>query len=228
MMAKGFKTFQKLTEKAYQLGAPKERVIDGEKHPVHIRTTPVMWGIPTDELGFSRFWTRFVRTANIMPWDGFAFSDGTYLEKARNTIHSGFVKSSYPLLMMLDSDILFPPDTLDKLIAHHLPMVGGWYKDKKADDHHPTVYDYVEDQEGVSVFRHRTEAGTGLEKVDAMGAGCWLMTHEVACALGEEPYGKNIAGGGEDMKLCRRLMELNIPLHVDWSINCAHWGVGFY
>ena len=32
----------------------------------------------------------------------------------------------------------------------------------------------------------------------------------------------------EDFKLCRRLMELGIPLHVDWSINCAHLGVGFW
>ena len=188
-----------------------------------------MWGIPCDELGYSKFWIRFEGTANRMPWDGFASSEGTYLEKARNKIHNDFVtRSKYPYLMMLDSDVLFPPDMLEKLMAHKLPIVGGWYKDKKAKDHHPAVYDFVEDQSGVAVFRHRKEPGTGLEKVSGMGAGCWFMTRAVAEALGDEPYGKNIAGGGEDMKLCRRLIELGIPLHVDWSINCAHIGVGFY
>jgi hypothetical protein len=192
------------------------------------RKTPVVWGIPCDELSFSKFWVRFVGTAGIMPFDGFAFSEGTYLEKARNLIHDSFLKTQAPYLMMLDSDILFPPKMVETLMAHDLPIVGGWYRDKKAEDHHPTVYDFVEDREdGVSVWRHRKNAGTGLEKVDAMGAGCWLMKREVALALGEEPYGKNIAGGGEDMKLCRRLMELNIPLHVDWSLNCAHLGVAF-
>lgn len=232
-MAKGFKkkfvSFKNLVDMAFAKGAPKDKVVDNEKLPVKIRTTPVMWGVPCDEIAFSKFWIRFTGLANKMPWDGFAAPEGTYLEKARNEIHKTFVReSSLPYLMMLDSDIMFPPDLLDRLMAHKLPIVGGWYRDKNAEDHHPVVYDYVNDDEGVSVFRYRKEAGTGLEKVDAMGAGCWLMTRETAEALGEEPYGKNIAGGGEDMKLCRRLMELGIPLHVDWSINCAHLGVGFY
>lgn len=228
-MSKRFVTFDKLAQKAFSRGAPKERVVDGEAKSVKIRTTPVMWGVPCDELGFSKFWIRFVGTANIMPWDGFAFSEGTYLEKARNKIHDNFKnKSKLPLLMMLDSDILFPPEMLETLMAHKKPVVGGWYVDKKSEDHHPAVYDYAEDQDGLAVFRHRKEPGRGLEKVDAMGAGCWLMTREVAEALGDEPYGKNIAGGGEDFKLCRRLMELGIPLHVDWSLGCAHMGVGFW
>lgn len=234
-MAKGFQTFAKrftslgdVAKRAMQKGAPTERHIDGEKHPVKIRTTPIVWGIPTDELGFSKFWTRFVRFANIMPWDSYAFSEGTYLEKARNSIHNKFLKSELPYLMMLDSDIWFPPDMVELLMTHKLPIVGGWYRDKNAEDHHPTVYDFAEDREGLAIFRHRKEPGTGLERVEGMGAGCWLMTREVAQALGEDPYGKNIAGGGEDMKLCRRLIDLEIPLHVDWSINCAHVGVGFW
>lgn len=228
-MAKGFVTFEKLAQRAFAKGAPKEKTVDSEKQPVKIRTTPIMWGVPCDELGFSKFWIRFTGIANKMPWDAFCAPEGTYLEKARNEIHKTFVReSSLPYLMMLDSDILFPPDLLERLMAHRLPIVGGWYRDKNATDHHPTVYDFSEDEEGVAVFRHRKEAGEGVEKVDAMGAGCWLMTRETAVALGEEPYGKNIAGGGEDMKLCRQLMQLNIPLHVDWSINCAHMGTGYY
>lgn len=163
-----------------------------------------------------------------MPFDKFSTSEGTYLQKARNDIHNKFLKSQYPYLMMLDSDILFPPKMLETLMKHDLPIVGGWYKDKKAEDHHPCVYDFVEDKEEFSVFRHRKEAGEGLEMVDATGAGCWLMKREAAEALGEDPYGHKIAGGGEDMILCRRLMELGIPLHVDWNLNCAHLGVGFY
>lgn len=199
-----------------------------DKPLLNIRRTPIVWGVPCDELSYSKFWIRFVGTANIMPLDRFAFSEGTYLEKARNMIHKAFLDTEAAYLMMLDSDIMFPPQTLETLMAHNLPIVGGWYRDKKADDRHPAVYDFVKDKDGVSYWDHRKTAGEGLEKVDAMGAGCWLMNRETAIALGEEPYGRNIAGGGEDMKLCRRLMEINIPLHVDWSVNCAHLGVGYY
>lgn len=198
------------------------------KPVLELRKTPVMWGIPFDEVMYSKFFIMFSKNSGVMPFDGFACIEGTYLEQARNEIHNAFLKSRLPYLMMLDSDIMFPPKLLDTLMSHNKPIVGGWYRDKKAQDHHPTVYDFVNDENGIAVFRYRKEAGQGLEKVDAMGAGCWLMNRETAEKLGENPYGHNIAGGGEDMKFCRRLMELNIPLHVDWSINCAHLGVGYY
>jgi hypothetical protein len=224
--------FSEIAQRSFDAGAPRERVVEKVSRPLKMRYTPVMWGIPCDELSFSKFWRHFVPNANLMPWDGYDMPEGTYLEKARNSIHEGFKnKSNLPLLVMLDSDVMFPPDFLERLTGHGLPklaVVGGWYRDKNAEDHHPCVYDFVEDQDGIAVFRHRKEPGAGLERVDAMGAGCWIMTREVAEAVGDEPYSKNIAGGGEDFKFCRRLMELNIPLYVDWSINCAHLGVGLY
>jgi len=198
------------------------------KVELNYRRTPVMWGIPCDELGFSKFWIRFVGTAGLMPFDQFFAVEGTYLQKARNDIHNMFLKSKLPYLVTLDSDIMFPPKMLETLMAHNLPVVGGWYRDKNAEDHHPVVYDFVEDKAEFAVFRHRKEAGTGLEKVGAIGMGCWVMNRETAERLGESPYGHKIAGGGEDFILCRKLMELNIPLHVDWNMNCAHLGVGFY
>ena len=45
----------------------------------------------------------------------------------------------------------------------------------------------------------------------------------VAEALGKRPYNPHVLS--EDFLLCRRLAELEIPVYVDWSINCAHTGV---
>lgn len=225
-MSKRFVTFDKLAKKAFSRGAPQTKSIDGEKHAVRIRTTPVAWGVPCDEVMYSKFFVYFVKHANFMPWDSWLTTEGTYLGKARNEIHGRYVRKSagVPFLMMLDSDIVFPQLLVEILMSHELPIVGGWYKDKHAADHHPAVYDFVnDDEQGISHWKHRDAPGKGIEKVDAMGAGCWLMTREVAEALGEEPY--ETFGGGEDMKLCRKLMKLGIPLHVDWSLNLAHVGV---
>ena len=200
-------------------------IVDVEDQPVIIRSTPVCWGIPMDEIGYSKFWTNFVRAANPMPWDGFITTESTYLPDARNTIHKNYVlESDLPYLMMLDSDILFPPEIVSTLMKHNLPIVGGWYRNKK--NQNPVIYDYVSTTEdGVNNFRPRSTPGTGIEKVDGMGAGCWLMKREVAVALGEEPY--NMNGGGEDLVLCKKLMDLGIPLHVDWNLPLAHVGVFF-
>lgn len=221
-------TFREIADKAFAAGAPKERNIQGEVEPVKIRTIPVAWGVPFDEVMFSQFMVFFEGHANKMPWDGWFAPEGTYLEQARNEIHNKFLKSKYPYLMMLDSDIMFPKNLVEILMGYKLPIVGGWYRDKKAGDHHPCVYDFVNDEQNFSNFKHRDKPGTGLEKVDAMGAGCWLMTKETAVALGENPYSHKIAGGGEDFILCRKLLELKIPLHVDWNIRLAHLGVGHY
>lgn len=216
-------------------GAPDKRgvtvigndIVEQATLVVTIRKTPIMWGIPCDELGYSKFWIHFERHANRMPWDAFAGSEGTYLRRARNSIHNAFIDSDLPYLMMLDSDILFPPNIADKLMAYNLPIVGGWYRDKNSPDHHPVVYDYAEESEdGISNWHHRTVPGKGLERVGGMGAGCWLLSRDTAVALGKDPYGTNL-GGGEDMIFSRKLIELGIPLHVDWNINCAHVGVSF-
>jgi len=199
--------------------------VGGEEHrevdSVRIRSTPVMWGIPCDEVMFSKFFTIFTKNAYVMPWDGFAISEGTYLPKARNIIHNGFLESSnLPYLMMLDSDILFPPHLVDVLIAHNKPIIGGWYRNKKGTNH-PVVYDKAE---GI-YFKHRETAGTGVERVAGMGAGCWLMRRDVAEKLGKDPY--SMEHTGEDLTLCRKMIELDIPLYVDWNINLAHLGVQY-
>lgn len=169
----------------------------------------------------------FEKHAERMPWDGFVSSQGTLVHIARNNIHKAFLKDNKPYLMMLDSDILFPEKLVETLLKHNLPIVGGWYKNKNIKDLHPAVYDFQEqDTNGVLVWKHKTAPGIGLEKVDGMGAGCWLMRRDVAEKLGDEPYATN--QGGEDLVLCRKLHDLNIPLYVDWSLNCAHVGVGIY
>jgi len=197
----------------------------GEK--LELRSTPITWGIPFDELMFSKFMIYFELHAGKMPWDDFIPSEGTIVQRARNDIHKGFLKETKSdYLMMLDSDILFPPKLVERLMAHKLPIVGGWYKNKKDENHHPCVYDFnYEGEDGVLHWKRKKAPGTGIEKVDGMGAGCWLMRRDVAEKLGEEPY--NMHAGGEDLVLSRKLHDLNIPLHVDWSLNLAHIGVFF-
>ncbi len=207
---------------------PFKKQVKQEVKEVELRSTPVTWGIPFDELMFSRFMIFFEKHADRMPWDGFISSQGTLVHEARNRIHRAYLKENRPYLMMLDSDILFPEKLVETLMAHNLPIVGGWYKNKDITNLHPTVYDFdYKDENDVFVWKHKKEQGNGLEKVDGMGAGCWLMRRDVAEALGENPYG-NSNQGGEDLVLCRKLHDLGIPLHVDWSINCAHLGVGIY
>ena len=192
---------------------------------IKIRNTPILWGLPMDEVLFSKFLQVFFKNSYMMPWDGFAFTESTYLPDARNTIHKSFITDcNHKYLMMLDSDIMFPPHTAERLMAHNLPVVCGWYKNKAVlYPPHPIVYDYIGNDTGKNLWKHRNEPGKGLEKVDGVGMGCMLMSREVAITLGTTPY--NTQDGGEDLNVCYKMREAGIPIYVDWDINCAHIGV---
>lgn len=218
---------------AASLPVPQARVTAHHAHgqtevsstPIYLRQTPVAWGIPKDEILYSKFLTILMKNGNIMPWDGFIDTESTYLPDARNQIHNAFIEqSSLPYLMMLDSDVIFPPFIVESLMEHKLPVVGGWYRNKHPKmEPHPIVYDFVSESESGLNWRHRKEAGSGVERVDGMGAGNWLMSREVAEKLGKSPY--SMHKGTEDLVLCKKMMDLGIPLHVDWNIPCGHLGV---
>ncbi len=192
-----------------------------------MRRTPICWGIPMDEVLYSKFFTIFLRNSNIMPFDGSVTTESTYLPKARNYIHNQFLEeSNLPFLMMVDSDVMFPPNAVERLLAHRVPVVGGWYKNKMPKvAPHPIVYDFVSETDEAINFKHREVPGEGLEKVDGIGLGFVLMSRYVAEQLGKDPYSMEHAG--EDLVLCRKLMKLGISLFVDWSVGCAHIGVSF-
>ena len=72
---------------------PQQRVITslsrGQREKIdqylNLRTTPVCWGIPCDEVMYTKFFTMFIRQG-AMPWDDFATSESTYLPDISNVV----------------------------------------------------------------------------------------------------------------------------------------------
>jgi hypothetical protein len=217
-----FQQLEKLTPKeSIHITKQVTGNISNERQKVGIRYKPVTWGIPFDEVVYSRWVVNLLRTS-MMPWDSFSTSQATYILDARNTIHEQFLQTDCEYLVMLDSDVIPPPNFLDRLLAHHLPIVGGWYR-MKADPYPPVVYDFNRiDEEGIHKYIMRKEPGTGLENVDAAGAGCWLMHRKVAEAVGPRPYSLYL---GEDLEICRKIKAAGFDVFVDWDVACGHAGV---
>ncbi len=196
-----------------------------------LRTIPVCWGIPFDEISYSKWVQSMLIHNRPMPWDDFMVTTSTYLPEARNDIHQDYItRTGDEWLMMLDSDVSPPPRIVDSLLAHtkdpEVLMVGGWYR-KKAEPYNPVVYQELgideDDKFGYRIYEE-DDKGTGLEQVDAAGAGCWLIHRSVAEAIGERPY--DMEHGGEDLKLCRKVTDAGFKIWIDWDLACAHIGVG--
>lgn len=213
---------------AHNTGPQDEAV---ERPPVVLRTFPVCWAFPMDEIVFTK-WVTNLLTIRIMPWDDLITIQDTYLPDARNKLHDQFLEhTNTDWLVMLDSDVLPPPDFVDRLIRRakrndSIDMIGGWYR-KKGEPFEPVVYHHVQqNDDGTHQYRvyHENEIGDGVERVDGAGAGCWVMHRKVAEDLGESPY--SMDEGGEDLALCRKVHELGYGTYIDWSVACAHAGVG--
>src|SRR3990167_4334822 len=196
-----------------------------------IRVNPICWGIPFDEVVFSKWTQHMLGRIRPQVWDDTSFAGSTYLPDARNLIHSRYLEqSNCEFLMMLDSDVLTPPGFEHKLLKHmeqnpEVRMVGGWYR-KKDEPYPPVVYHWGHlDENHVEQWTQYTEEeiGVGLQQVDGAGAGCWLMHRSVAEAIGPKPY--SMAQGGEDLHLCRKVTAAGFSMWIDWDIRCAHAGV---
>lgn len=206
-----------------------------ERPPVILRTYAVCWGIPFDEVVFSK-WASNLLLARMMPWDSFISVQNTYLAKARNTVHDQFlndVADSVEWLVMLDSDVAPPPDFIDRLVRSakrvNAKMIGGWYR-MKSDPYAPVVYNLsgTKDKDGVPLYRmwglNEIPKDKGVHAVGGAGAGCWLMHRSLAEKLGESPY--DLHHGGEDLLICRKVQDAGEKCYIDFSVACAHIGVG--
>ena len=196
-----------------------------DKH-INYRDEPIFWATPCDEVMYSKFFGNFYRL-NHLPWDSYGITESTYLPSARNELHNQFlnvVDADY--MMMIDSDVMCPPNIVETLMGHNKHIVGGWYKNKAyTREPHPIIYDYSHETDKDTRWTARKSPGKGLEKVRGMGAGNWLMTRELAEALGESPY--SMERGSEDLNLCKKIMDLGYDMYVDWDMELAHLGVSW-
>ena len=209
---------------------PETHIADESEATTMVRVTPICIGIPFDEVVFSKWVGHMIARVRPMPWDDVITAGSTYLPDARNLVHNQFLeRSKSEFLWMLDSDVLPPPGTPEKLLRHmrrkDVRIAGGWYK-IKSEPYNPVVYhdDGIDDR-GIAQYRQygKNEVGTGLAEVDAAGAGCWMLHRSVAEAIGKSPF--HMAEGGEDLLFCRKVRDAGFKLWIDWGLACAHAGV---
>ena len=126
-------------------------------------------------------------------------------------------------LLMVDADMVFPLDLINRLIAHDLPIVGAltfsrWYP------HGPIMYQKAEDESLEAVIDYPKDQ---LFRVEATGTGCLLMNMEVFTIIDypwfmfsyDEKSGKT---KGEDLHFCQKAREAGFSIHVDTATKTGH------
>jgi len=122
-------------------------------------------------------------------------------------------------LMFLDTDMVFPPDTLKRLLAHGKDVVGATYA-KRASPQHPLT---------VSENGKVEQIASGLRRVKLLPTGCLLIRLNVFDKL-EAPYFNLEAEGGqlrgEDYFFCERARAAGIELWCDGDLSSQLGHIG--
>lgn len=166
----------------------------------------------------------------------FDYPSGPVLSIARNTCAESFLKSGQEWLWFVDSDTVFGPDTLPRLLkladpaerpvlAAAVPILGRSMRSEAGELPDMFWSAFMAAPDGgldpVSVHEPLGEC----VRVDAVGTGCVLIHRSVLEAVGPGPFNEESDGSaviGEDLAFCRRCDKLGIPMHLAARVRVGH------
>jgi hypothetical protein len=145
--------------------------------------------------------------------------------RARNALVNAGLQASADYILMLDDDMIVPPDLAQRLIAHDKDVTGCLYY-QRGGAFHPVIMKAREFEDGTfkSSFISETDpiiTNPGLHQVDIIGGGCMLFKARVFDKL-LEPYFWWEHNAGTDIHICRRLSDAGFEIWVDTSIELGH------
>lgn len=145
------------------------------------------------------------------------FCMGTLIVNQRESLVEMAIEAGSTHVLWLDSDMMFPPDTLQVLLQHDQSIVAGNYATRQYP--HKTVA-YTALHDWTSYVVHDGPTADSLIEVDAIGMGCMLTSMEVIKAM-PLPRFQTIyvpdSGDhmGEDFYFCQNARELGYKIYVD-------------
>lgn len=149
-----------------------------------------------------------------------------YVDQARNVLVEKCLATNATHLLFLDSDMIWPKETVSRLLSHNKPVVSGLYFQKEA-PFNPVVYDF--DKE---LSPHYWQIlPCSLAGMDGAGLGCCLIERSIL----DKHQSKNSFGWkfrsdqcGEDVEFFRRLYDGHQPkgylAYLDPTLICGHLG----
>lgn len=167
------------------------------------------------------------------------YQSGPNISTARNKIVDDFLeRQRAPWLLMVDTDMVFAADALDRLIdatdPKIRPIVGALCFSQDGDTSYPVMYELGENDVGTLAFvRYTTWPENALQRVSATGAAFLLMHRDALrtiAAASKDPAAPwfretavaPLALMGEDMTFCLRAGAADIPVHVHTGVQVGH------
>ena len=160
-----------------------------------------------------------------------AITEGScYVHWNREELVAKALARGYDYLWFVDTDVTFPPDTLDRLLAHNVDIVGAYYPVRQELKNYSTIK--------VNLDGVITDVLTPLPKelfctvnkyeVVAIPTGCMLIRLSVLKGSVKPPYFRCERPVGEDVFFCSWLWSAGVKIWCDPTIKVGHIGEMIY
>ena len=151
---------------------------------------------------------------------GIYTSLGTLIIDQRCNLAKEAMKEGADWILWIDTDMRFPKDGLQRLLAHNRPIVAANYVTRSIPVE-PISFNFT----GKAWERQHTfEHSTGLQQVTGTGMGFMLTSTQIFREI-EEPYFHiaystvNKTFHGEDMFFCQKAAEKGFPTMIDHDLS---------
>lgn len=158
-----------------------------------------------------------------------SFICGSLIYDARNKLAAQAIKMEADYIMWFDSDMIFEPDALFKLletaVTEDAHIVSGLYFRRSA-PYTPVAFQDLTIKDDKAEWTDYKGELEGVHKVGGVGFGCVLVDAQVIF----ECFGKYgtcfspIGQVGEDLSFCHRAKELGYDTFLDCNVKCGHVG----
>lgn len=140
-----------------------------------------------------------------------------------------------PRLLMVDTDMIVPPETISRLVGHNKDIVGGLaFTSSWSGRVTPTLHVIREDEEGKPYLDILWDYPTdSLVQVDGTGGACLMITRTAAMKIWEARgwdhpmpwFAFGMHNGvriGEDIAFCLTAGKVGLKIYVDTGLEIPH------
>ena len=152
----------------------------------------------------------------------FFLNQSLYIDYSRNQLVGVALQNNSTHLMFIDSDISFPSDGIERLLAHDKDIVGGYYNTRRGNN----PIKHLEDGQIISKPNPST-----LFKCHILPTGFMLIRLEALEKIAR-PFFQVITHEkgtiGEDVVFCKKASDAGIEVWCDPTIPLGHVGKHIY
>jgi GT2 family glycosyltransferase len=191
----------------------------------------ILIAVPCMDMVSARF-AQSLATLKKVGQSTVSFLIGSLVYDSRNTLAAYAVQMEADYILWLDSDMVFPPDTLErmmKVLDEHkeIDILSGLFF-RRTTPFTPVLFSKLEREGDNVVFEEFDHVPEGLTEIAGCGFGCVLMRTDclldIASRQGTGAWFTPMLHAGEDCSFCLRARECGYSIWVDPSIECGHMG----